>query len=285
MPANTRDLIKRRKGVQNTKKITHTMELISTAKLKKIADQLLASQPYSFALVQLVRQLLGAGVTLELAKEPAQTQKVALLVISSNRGLCGAYNSKLVEVAKDFIHKHQEQGINVQTHVVGKKAISMLSYRQIKIDHPIVDIDDKTPFSVYRKMAQNFMEKFYQGELHKVHVAYTSFLSIGRQELRIEQLLPLELSQEKSHEESEFLFEPSAHAVLSSIAPLAVQVNLYRMFMEAQASEQAYRMRAMKNATDNASAMIKELTRQYNRARQTKITMELLDLLGGAEAL
>lgn len=285
--ANTRELLKRRKGVQNTKKITRTMELISTAKLKKLSNVMIKSRPYSTELVGLVRELLSSGVSIDLAEERTKVKKVLLLAVGSNRGLCGAYNVKVMEESRRFLREKKEKEIETLFHLIGKRTIGIFKYQKIKADREFRDLDDRTKFPEIRQLAREYMDLFYSGEVDEVYVGHTAFLTRSRQDYTIERLLPIppEEAKEGSLENSNYIFEPSPEAVLSELASLAVEINLYRMFLEAQTSEQAYRMRAMKNATENAEGMIKGLSQMYNRARQTQITMELLDIIGGAQAL
>ncbi|RME86549.1 MAG: ATP synthase F1 subunit gamma [Planctomycetota bacterium] len=285
--AKTRELLRRRKGVSNTKKITGTMELIATAKLKKLINRIIDSKPYAKELSGLVQDLLKSGLELDLARIYHPSNKVLVLSIASNRGLCGAYNVRIVDETRKFIQSQKEQGKNVELHVIGKRAISMFAYSNTTISREYRDLDDRAGFYDIQKLAREYMDLFLHGEIHEFYVIYTAFHSRSRQDLEVVKLLPLSKpeGEEEKSESSPFLFEPSPQAVLGQLAPLAVEMNLFQMFMEAITSEQAYRMRAMKNATENAETMIKDLTRMYNRARQTQITLELLDIIGGASAL
>ena len=284
--AKAREIIRRRRGVQNTRKITRTMELISTAKLKKFCDVILEARPYSQELFALVQDLLASGIELELAKKIEPVKRVLFYAISSNRGLCGAYNIRIANEVVRFLEEKKKANQEVLFYLTGKRTESILKYREVFPTKTLHHLDDRAKYPQIEELAKEWMELFLKGEVDEVYVLYTAFHSKAKQDLQLEKLLPLERRKKGERElQSPFIFEPSPEAVLSELAPLAIKNKLYQMFMEAITSEQAYRMRAMKNATENADNMIKELTRRYNRARQTQITMELLDIIGGASAI
>ena len=260
------------------------MELVATAKLKKLGNRILAARPYSQELFGLLQDLLASGLTLPLAAQ-RPVRKVLAIAIASNRGLCGAYNVRIVDRLRQRLEEWKQKQQDVELWVMGKRALGMLQFSGIKVDRPFFDLDDRTPFERIQGLAQEVMALFLQEKVDQVWILYTAFRSRAFQSLEEQILLPVMPSEKRGEASLPYLFEPSAQEVLKNLGPLAVEMSFYQMFLEAITSEQAYRMRAMKNATENATEMIKQLTRQYNRQRQTQITMELLDIIGGAQAL
>ena len=288
--ANRRVLVKRRKAVKNIRKITRTMQLIATARFQAAYQRAEATKPYSAKLAELVADLSRAAGSTEhplLQENDADTK--ALVVLSSNRGLCGGYNANVLRTAVG--HLDDERNSNSSVHMVGKKGISYFRFLGRETHAQITDIDDRPRFEQVEPLANELIEKFVAGEICSVHVAYMKFISAGRQVPVVEQLLPLapETAVENQEAEAgtsvEYEFSPDPQTLLDELLPASVRIRLFQSFTDAAVSEQVARMVAMKAATDAAGDMITTLTRQYNRARQTHITMELLDIVGGANAL
>ena len=293
--ANRRVLVKRRKAVRNIRKITRTMQLIATARFQAAFQRATATKPYSEKLAELVADLSRAAGNTEhpLMRAPS-TDRGALVVLTSNRGLCGGYNANVLRTAVG--HLESAPGENDVT-MVGKKGINYFRFLGRDVARKITDIDERPRFDQVEPLANELIERFVAGEIGSVHVAYMRFLSTSRQQPEIVQLLPLSI--EETAEDAagaakhdggtgpsvEYEFSPDPKSLLDDLLPASVRMRLFQCFTDATVSEQVARMVAMKAATDAAGDMIKSLTRQYNRARQTHITMELLDIVGGANAL
>jgi len=290
--ANARVIVKRRKTVRNIRKITRTMQLIATARFQAALARATAAKPYTRRLAELVSDLSGATeeVTHPLMRPAGDAKQSAMVVITSNRGLCGGYNSNVLRTALAHLKQMEGEGIETDIHMVGKKGISYFRFLERRVSQCITDITDKPRFEQVEPLANGLMRRFVDGEISSAHVCYMRFVSAGKQTPAVIQLLPLQQNTETGEAEepsrnTQYDFSPEPGALLAELLPATVRVRLFQCFTEAIASEQIARMVAMKAATEAAGDMIKMLTRQYNRARQTAITMELLDIVGGANAL
>ena len=291
--ANRRDLVKRREAVRNTRKITRTMQLIATARFQTAYKRAVASKPYTEKLEELVRNLAGAAGELEhpLMRAAESPTESTLLVLTSNRGLCGGYNGNVLRVAGELYEANREAGIANDLRVVGKKGVAYLQFHDWPMSESFTDIDDLPKFEQVEPIANSLMERFVRGETGAVYVAYMKFVSTGKQIPVVEKILPLDAELADAEGESqagpevEFEFSPEPAELLAELLPASVRIRIFQAFTDAAVSEQVARMVAMTAATDAAGEMIKRLTQQYNRARQTAITMELLDIVGGANAL
>lgn len=286
--ANRRVLVKRRKAVRNIRKITRTMQLIATARFQATQNRAVATKPYSDKLGELVADLSrAAGDTQHPLMQKPDAERSALVVISSNRGLCGGYNANVLRQATAHIDA-QGDGHKVDIHMIGKKGASYFRFLGRSVDRQILDLADDPRFDQIEPVANELIQQFVDGEISSVHVAFMSFESAGRQYPTVMQILPLQ-PQDADGEEAagtgEIEFSPEPEALLDALLPASVRMRLFQCFMEAVVSEHVARMVAMKAATDAAGDMIKSITREYNRARQTHITMELLDIIGGVNAL
>lgn len=295
--ANRRVLVKRRKSVRNIRKITRTMQLIATARVQAAMNRTLSARPYTQKLAELIGDLASAGAELRhpLMQEPPDVKRSAVLIISSNRGLCGGYNSNVLRLAIDAIEDQSGRGVETDVLMVGKKGTNYFRFLRRNITQRITGISETPRFDQVEPIANDLMARYLRGEIASAHVAYMRFLSMGQQRPAVVQLLPLSReSAEQSQPEDaaagparqvEYEFSPDPQSLLNELLPASVRVQLFQCFNEAVVSEHIARMVAMKAATDAAGDMIRNLTRQYNRARQTAITMELLDIVGGANAL
>ena len=291
--ANRRVLVKRRAAVRNTRKITRTMQLIATARFQTAFRRSVASKPYTEKLEELVSNLAGAAGEIEhpLMRMPEQEKVSTLLVLSTNRGLCGGYNGNVLRAASELYEKNNSTGVDNDLWMVGKKGVTYLEFHKWPMSESITDISDLPTFEEVEPIASSLMDRFVKGETDAVHVAYMKFISTGKQIPVVEQILPLksvgseESSDESASAEIEFEFSPEPSELLAELLPASVRIRIFQAFTDAAVSEQVARMVAMTAATDAADEMIKRLTQQYNRARQTAITMELLDIVGGAAAL
>lgn len=289
--ASARVLVKRRKTVRNIRKITRTMQLIATARFQAALARATAAKPYTERLAQLVSDLSSVteDVSHPLMRPAAEVKKSAMVVITGNRGLCGGYNSNVLRTAVRHLKKAEAEGVETDIHMVGKKGTNYFKFLDRRIKESITDITDKPRFEQIEPLANGLMGRFIAGEIASAHVCYMRFLSAGKQAPEVMQLLPLQQDATEGDEVSgrnkQYDFSPNPEELLAELLPATVRVRLFQCFTEAIASEQIARMVAMKAATEAAGDMITMLTRRYNRARQTAITMELLDIVGGANAL
>ncbi len=291
--ANRRVLVKRRKAVRNIRKITRTMQLIATARFQAAFTRAMATKPYSDKLAELVADLsraAGEAVDHPLMSTHEEAESTAMVVLTSGRGFCGGYNANVLRTAIEAIDGSR-RGVDV--HMVGKKGVNYFRFVGREVAESTVDIGEKPRFDQVEPIANRLIDRFVQGEIAAAHVAYMRFHSPSRQQPEVLQLLPLAVSDLAADEAAgggprravEYEFSPEPRALLEDLLPASVRMRLFQCFTDAVVSEQVARMVAMKAATDAASDMIKTLTRQYNRARQTHITMELLDIIGGASQL
>ena len=288
--ANRRVLVKRRKAVKNIRKITRTMQLIATARFQATNQRALSTKPYSDKLGELVADLSRAAGDVDhpLMHSP-ESDRSAMVVITSNRGLCGGYNTNVLRQAIARVDEQSAGERSVDVHMIGKKGSNYFKFLGRDVKRSITDLSDDPRFEEIEPLANELINQFIAGEIDAVYVAYMAFESAGRQYPEIVQLLPLEPPSADGEEGSsrglEYEFSPEPEELLGALLPASVRMRLFQCFMEAVVSEHVARMVAMKAATDAAGDMIKSLSRQYNRARQTHITMELLDIIGGVNAL
>lgn len=286
--ATSKEIRSRIASVQNTKKITRTMELVSTAKAKKAVDRVIASRPYADKIAELIRSLAAQGEVADhpLLRKHAHVRRALVVVVTANRGLCGGYNANVLRSAIQKIDEYKKKGVEVTTHLIGKKAVSYFNYQKLPFEASFTHIDDKVSFAEAQKFADDYMERFSLETVDRVEVVYTRYISAAVQRPVVETILPVEIpEEEKAQKTLPFLFEPDPQAILQALLPKAIRQNFYQSLLDAVASEQIARRIAMKNATDAASDMIKSLTLQYNRVRQAKITQEIAEIVGGAAAI
>lgn len=295
--ANRRQLVKRRTTVRNIRKITRTMQLIATARFQKALNRATATRPYAEKLAHMVsaasRAMEGKPQPLLTANEGDHS---ALIVITSNRGLCGGYNGNVLRTAMAELRERRGRDETVDIHALGKKGIAYLSFLGETLATRSTAIDDRPRFEQVSGLADKMMASYIAGEIAAVNVCYMRFVSTGVQRSTVMQLLPLALDKKAEGEEADqkaavrhaevtYDYAPEPDQLLKELLPASVRMRLFQCFTDAAVSEQVARMVAMKAATDAAGDMIKLLTQQYNRARQTAITMELLDIIGGAAAI
>jgi F-type H+-transporting ATPase subunit gamma len=288
--ANRRVLVKRRKAVRNIRKITRTMQLIATARFQAAFNRAVATRPYTEKLAELVADLSRAAGDVDhpLLKTHDEVPRSALVVLTSDRGLAGGYNANVLRTAVAHLDQQSAAGVTSDVHMVGKKGISYFRFLRRAIAEQTSGVGDRPRFEQVEPIANGLMDRFVRGEIASAHVAYMKFLSAGQQRPVVVQLLPLKPEVKEGSGTAapvEYEFSPDPRQLLDELLPATVRVRLFQAFNDAAVSEQVARMVAMKAATDAAGDMIKALTREYNRARQTQITMELLDIVGGANAL
>jgi F-type H+-transporting ATPase subunit gamma len=301
--AKARAIVKRRKAVRNIKKITKTMQMIATAKFQKALKRAVATKPYSRKMRELVAELAQSvgEVTHPLLRQPAPNSHgtIALAVITSNRGLAGAYNGSVLRMASHFIHDQAAAGRKIDLFVAGKKGVNYFNFQKKPITQKLDQVSDTPKFEAVETVANQFIEQFVSGKYDAVYVAYMNFQSAGVQKPEVTMLLPLSgvesakagtakpASGEPGGLKLNLIYDfiPDAQTLLDELLPLTVKTALFQYFLDATTSEHVARMVSMKSATDNADKMVKSLTMQYNRARQTQITTELSEIMGGVEAM
>jgi F-type H+-transporting ATPase subunit gamma len=298
--AKARALDRRRRSVRNIRKITRTMELIATARFKKAMDRSVAARDYTKQLVKILENIasVGADVVHPLL-DVRPTKRSAVLVLSGNRGLCGGYNSNIVRQAVAILGQWRSEHVDTDVAVSGKRGISALKFRGIDMDERYTSFEDKPAFDAVMPIGRAYLEAYAAGKIDRLDVVYTRFHSIARQEAVTEMLLPLKAPEiagasaataasgtsTSKLASQEYDFYPSAESILEEILPASFLSRLFKCFLDAAVSEQVARMVAMKAASENAAGLIKNLSRRYNRARQSQITGEIMEILGGVEAL
>jgi F-type H+-transporting ATPase subunit gamma len=304
--AKGRQLKGRIRSVQNTRKITRTMELVSTSKLKRAQDRVVAARPYAEAL----REVIGDLVTPELAerfpllRRPAPPAKggptrAAVILLTSNRGLAGAFNSNLIKEARRRIEELESRGYTVDLYGVGKKGIGFFRYVGRKLALDRVDIGDRPTAEHAAEIAQPLIDAYAAGRLASVDLVHAKFISALTTPPTTTRILPVETGGPAdrrtggqpdgqgsgSGPSRDYILAPSADAILEQLLPLYVRNAVYRGLVETAAAEHGARRTAMKNATDNAGEILEVLKRTYNRQRQAGITQEIAEIVGGAAAL
>ena len=291
--ANTRALVKRRKAVRNIRKITRTMELIATARFKKALDRATEAEAYTRKITEMAMDLSAsaAEVSHPLLQKRDEVRGTLLLVIGSNRGLCGGYNAGILREANLRLQQIRSENIHLHLELSGKRPITFFRYQGLKPERTYTQFEDKPRFNEVEEIANRYLAGFIGGQYDRVEVAYMKFFNAARQVPVVETLLPLAPSGRQTSAKPavthplEYEFLPSAADILQELLPMSFKVRLFKCFLDAAVSEQIARRVTMKQATENADEMIKTLTRQYNRARQAQITKEIAEVIGGAAAL
>jgi F-type H+-transporting ATPase subunit gamma len=291
--AKTRAIVKRRKAIRNIRKITRTMELIATARFKKAMDRATQAEAFTRKIGELAAELsaTAAGVSHPLLGRREQIKNHLLLVICSNRGLCGGYNAAIIREAAHRVGEIRGAGQVLHLEVSGKRAIAFCRYRGYRTEAAYTQFEDKPRFDEVEPIADRYLRLYIEGKVDQVDVAYMKFINASRQVATVETLLPLSSVPQGEQAESgpvkkvEYEFLPGAEDILKELLPVSFKVRLFKAFLDAAVSEQIARRVAMSSATENAGEMIKLLSRQYNRARQAQITKEIAEVISGAEAL
>jgi len=303
--ANTREIQRRIKSVKNTKKITKAMEMVASSKMRRAVNSVLATRTYSDLAWQMILNI-SQKTNIELHPLLAKKEKinkVAVVLFTSNRGLCGSFNQQAVKTARERIKKERNNGAEVETVVMGKKGARAMAKYGEKIAADFDKEDVLNEVAEIRPLAKMLINDYLEGKYDKVIVVYTDFVSALKQVCREKQILPIESEADemlgqveekgipsdqkpkKSQAEVEYLFEPDPKTILDDLLPRLLEVQVYQALLETNASEHSARMMAMRNASDAAGDMIDELTLTYNQARQAAITSEIAEIAGGKAAL
>lgn len=294
MPSK-KDLKRRITSIENTKKITKAMEMVAAARLRRAQQRIEAARPYAFWMMEfiggLVRYAPTTGTGLPLLEPHPETKRVALLAVTADRGLCGAFNTNVVRKALEIKRTYEADGIEVDLHVVGRKGVSTLRFQGYKLSGAYTGITDRPRYLNAQTIADVLIKAYSAHEVDLVHLVYNRFKSAMEQQLVDEVILPIQEEVVRKHAlevvapHMEFIFEPGPGEILRDLLPTYVEMAVYRALLESSASEHGARMTAMRNASDAATDMVQTLNLAMNRARQAGITQEILEVVAGAEAL
>lgn len=283
--ATLRQLRTRVSSIQNIQKVTNAMQLVAAARMRKAQGDILAARPYAEKLDSILRRLSGSVAP---DQHPMlierEVRRVAVAVVASDRGLCGGFNASVFRRAVTEIS--ELEGVDTDVISVGRKARNYFGNRDYNVVQEHTDVFRNLEFGIASSIAQDLANRFVSGDVDRVLLVYSQFQSVAQQVPVVQQLLPIvpEAATEGEHT-TEFLFEPDPDRLLAALIPKQVNFQVWRAFLESNAGEQAARMQAMDNATKNAGDLIDELSREVNKVRQTAITLELMDIIGGAEAV
>ena len=289
--ANLRAIRKRIGSVKSTQQITKAMKMVSAAKLKRAQDAIVAARPYARQMREVVQSVAGrAGQEAHPLLAPRETKKVALLVVTSDRGLCGGFNSNLLRAANRFLRENEGKVEEVVLFAVGRKARDFFRRRHVPMRKEYMNVLGTLSYAHAKQIADDLVGGFLAEDFDEVVIAFNEFRSAISQAVRMDRLFPVIFEQagedgKPSDVDVDYLYEPSREEILATLLPRYVEAQIFRVLLESVAGEHGARMTAMDSATNNAVDMISRLTLQMNRARQAAITKELMEIIGGAEAL
>ncbi len=290
--ATLREIRRRISGIKSTQKITKAMKMVASARLRRAQEAIVSTRPYARKLGELLGHLVThLDATAHPLFVPRTVERTALVIVTSDRGLCGAFNSNLIRTAGTMIRKSAEDGTALRLVTVGKKSSDFFRKTDYEVYKKYPGIFSRLDFGVARGIVEELVKGYLAKEFDKVTVVYNEFKSVVHQRIVVEQMLPIppeEIPEPSPTEKSyllDYIFEPSGPAIVDALVPRHLNYQMWRILLESNAAEQAARRTAMDNATSNASEMIDDLTLSYNKARQASITKELLEIVGGAEAL
>ncbi|GIW87801.1 MAG: ATP synthase gamma chain [Isosphaeraceae bacterium] len=308
--AKARAIVKRRKSVQNIRKITRTMELIASARFRKALQRAVEAEAFTRKIAEIVGDLGGAAteVSHPLLEVREPVRRARLVVITSNRGLAGGYNGNVFRAGARRYQENTTDGIGTLIDVVGKRGVGFMKFRGYPMSNVFLQFDDRPTYEQVNELATEYERQYVAGEIDRLDVAYTRFITAARQEATVTSLLPMRAASlaesgpslarakgggggsaaaapQRRGEPASYEFYPDRRSILDELVPISFRVQLFKCFLDAAVSEQIARMVAMKGATENADEMIRSLTLQYNRARQSQITRELAEIIGGSAAL
>ena len=297
--AKGRELKGRIKSFENTRKITRTMEMVATSKMKRAQDRVVAARPYAAALREVIASLYDPELAsrFPLLRQPATVRRAAVIALTSNRGLAGAFNANLIREARTLVERLESAGTTVDLYAVGRKGVGYFRYVGRQVAAARTDLTDRPSAQDASDIVGPAVEGFAAGTLDAVYVVYARFVSALTTPPTTDRILPVQPPEREassggggkssvlSSRRHDYILAPSAESILESLLPAYVRNAVYRALVETAAAEQGARRTAMKNATDNANDVINGLRRQYNRARQAQITQEIAEIVGGAAAL
>ena len=290
--ATLREVRARIIGVKKTQKITKAMKMVAAAKLRRAQAGVIAARPYARKMMDLLCHLVGSlDISSNSLISPREIGSIALVVVTSDRGLCGAFNSNLLRAAVEHVEKQyavENKGGNLKVFCVGRKGFEFFSKRQYNVAGKHIGVYNNLVFGQAQMIARQLVDGYMKEEFDKVEVIYNEFKSVAQQRIVIDQFLPVSVSSEDAalaKGSVNYIYEPNPIEIVNALLPKHLDFQMWRILLESNASEQGARMAAMDNATENANEMISMLQLAYNKARQASITKELLEVVGGAEAL
>lgn len=284
--AKGRELKGRIKSVENTRKITRTMEMVATSKMKRAQDRVVAARPFANSLTEVIANLYTPELAeaFPLLRQPATTNKAAVIVLTSNRGLAGAFNANLLKEARALLGRLKESNVEPELHVIGKKGLGYFRYVNRAVASSRTDITDRPTAENATEIVDELIQRFASGDIDAVYIVYAKFQSALSTPPTTQKILPV-TPPERTGPQPDYILLPSAEVILTQLLPSYVRNAVYKALVETAAGEQGARRTAMKNATDNAGEMLNVLRRTFNRARQAQITQEIAEIVGGAAAL
>jgi F-type H+-transporting ATPase subunit gamma len=284
--AKGRELKGRIKTVENTRKITRTMEMVATSKMKRAQDRVVGARPFANSLTEVIANLYTPELAerFPLLRQPATVKKAAVIVLTSNRGLAGAFNANLLKEARALLARLQQASVEPELHVIGKKGLGYFRYVGRAVASSRIDVTDRPTAQNAAEIVDELIQRFASAEIDAVYVVYAKFQSALSTPPATQMILPV-TPPERTGPQPDYILLPSAEVILSQLLPSYVRNSVYRALVETAAGEQGARRTAMKNATDNAGEMLNTLRRTFNRARQAQITQEIAEIVGGSAAL
>ncbi len=284
--ANTRELRRRIKSVTNTKQLTRAMKMVSAAKLRRAQERVLSARPYAHRMKQVLASVASrAGADAHPLLALPDGKKIELVVVTSDKGLCGGFNSNMIKRATRFLEEHSGESEELTLHCIGKKGRDYFRKRQYSVRQEYVDVFRNVNYDLAAGMARELMDRFIDKDLDAIYVVYNEFKSAIAQTVVVERLLPLERSEVQGMGASQdYLYEPAAAELFAKLLPRHVEIQMFRILLESSAAEHGARMAAMDSATRNAEDMIDDLTLYLNRVRQAGITREIIEVISGASA-
>ncbi|MCF6239968.1 MAG: ATP synthase F1 subunit gamma [Bacteroidales bacterium] len=288
--ANLKEIRTRITSVNSTRKITSAMKMVAAAKLRKAQDAITQMRPYADKLHEILDHVMSSAENFEdnAYTQERNAEKVLIIVIASNKGLCGAFNANSVKKAEELIkneyQKLFEQG-KIDIYTLGKTINETFKAKHVNVKESHSDIYNDLNFKTVSGLAEKVMKQFAAKEYDRVHIVYNKFKNAAVQIPQAEQFLPIKLSENEESFEGDYIYEPAKDQIVEQLIPYALKIQLYKAVLDSYAAEHGARMTAMHKATDNATELLKELKLTYNKARQAAITNEILEIVGGAEAL
>lgn len=295
--ANLKDMRLRIVSVKSTQQVTRAMKMVSAAKLRKAQDAIIQIRPYAEKLHEILVNLVAQNGTSDFENKYSdhpEVKKILLVAITSNRGLCGGFNANVVKKIEELVSTvyapfHQKGAVDIIA--IGKKGADGLKIKNINVAGTIHQLYDGLQYKSAEEVAQGFMDAYSHGQYDRIDLVYNQFKNAAIQKLTVEQFLPVEINEDEPLAKSthryvnNYIFEPNVHDIMSTVIPRSLKIQFYKAILDSVASEHGARMTAMHKATDNAAELVRELNLQYNKARQSAITGEILEIVSGANAL
>jgi F-type H+-transporting ATPase subunit gamma len=285
--ATLQDIRKRVNSVKNTQKITRAMKMVAAAKLRRAQQAMTEARPYAGKMAEMVQNVMGAtqGLDHPLLTPRESVKKIAILVLASDRGLCGPFNGALLRQTYDFYKEQQKIHDEVKLYLIGRKSLDFFRARGVTVDQTETGVYDTVDFNYANQKSQDLIQEYLNGDWDRLYLAFNAFKSAIVQDIRIDSIFPVMSTHQENEETPDYTYEPKEKELLVNLVPKYLASQIYQAFLESMASEHGARMAAMDSATNNCSDLIRNLTLEMNRLRQATITTELIDIVNGAAAL